>query len=380
MPQQTFTLLDGRRVRYAIKKRSGEPNYFVVFRSMDGCRMERSTKENSQKRAHEAACQIIQEELSPKVQTSNVTWDETVEKMLVLMKAQNLRPATIQDYRYMVQTVRRVLPWTKGPADVTVEFAKEFKVQRLQKVQVDTVHWNIHKLTVLWNKWFMNECGILSENPWEEVEKPKLDEPQPRYIEDHEAQAFYEWLLARWDGWRLPVLFFRVKGMIGRRIHQLCSLPSGCLRDGRLVFESETCKGRKMEWARVPEAIYEELQGIVGPAWLWESHVSGLRAFNIAHHNLQSARNVKEFSPERFMWWLQFEVTEYNRTLKNTPGFRKFTAHNFRDTAMTRAWDANISVDKAAIALGCHPETMKKHYVVKDRMAIADEVLSQIQK
>jgi hypothetical protein len=165
MPQQTFTLPDGRRVRYTIKKRSGEPNYFVVFRSMDGCRMERSTKENSQKRAHEAACQIIQEELTPKVQTRNVTWDETVEKMLVLMKAQNLRPATIQDYRYMVQTVRRVLPWTKGPADVTVEFAKEFKVQRLQKVQVDTVHWNIHKLTVLWNKWFMNECGILSENP-----------------------------------------------------------------------------------------------------------------------------------------------------------------------------------------------------------------------
>ena len=80
------------------------------------------------------------------------------------------------------------------------------------------------------------------------------------------------------------------------------------------------------------------------------------------------------------MWWLQFEVTEYNRTLKDKPGYRKFTAHNFRDTAMTRAWDANISVDKAAIALGCHPETMKKHYVVKDRMAIADEVLSQIQK
>ena len=47
---------------------------------------------------------------------------------------------------------------------------------------------------------------------------------------------------------------------------------------------------------------------------------------------------------------------------------------------MTRAWDANIPMDKAAIALGCHPETMKKHYVFKDRMAIADEVLSQIQK
>lgn len=46
---------------------------------------------------------------------------------------------------------------------------------------------------------------------------------------------------------------------------------------------------------------------------------------------------------------------------------------------MTRAWDANISVDKAAIALGCHPETMKKHYVVKDRMAISDDVLKQIQ-
>ena len=77
------------------------------------------------------------------------------------------------------------------------------------------------------------------------------------------------------------------------------------------------------------------------------------------------------------MWWLQFEVTEYNR--KNTPGYRTFITHNFRDTAMTRAWDANISVDKAAIALGCHLETMKKHYVVNDRMAISDDVLKRIQ-
>lgn len=216
MSQQTFTLSDGRRVRYTIKQRTGDPFYFVVFRRSDGCRLERSTKENSQRRAHDAACQIIKDEFTPKVRSKNVTWDEAVESLAVMMKAQNLRPATVKDYRHMIKTVRGVLAGTKGPADVTIGLAKEFKVQRLKTVTVDTVHWNIHKLCVLWNKWFIEQCEIVAENPWAVVEKPKLDEPQPRYIGDDEAQAFYDWLSARWDGWRLPVLFFRVKGMIGR--------------------------------------------------------------------------------------------------------------------------------------------------------------------
>lgn len=46
---------------------------------------------------------------------------------------------------------------------------------------------------------------------------------------------------------------------------------------------------------------------------------------------------------------------------------------------MTRAWDADIPIDKASIAFGCNAETMKKHYIRKERMAITDAVFAQIQ-
>jgi hypothetical protein len=75
---------------------------------------------------------------------------------------------------------------------------------------------------------------------------------------------------------------------------------------------------------------------------------------------------------------LQDEVREYNRENEGKPGFRRFTAHNFRDTAMTRAWDCDIDLDKAAIAFGCNRETMKKHYIRKDQLAIADAVFEQV--
>jgi hypothetical protein len=36
--------------------------------------------------------------------------------------------------------------------------------------------------------------------------------------------------------------------------------------------------------------------------------------------------------------------------------------------------------DEAAITFGCHPETMRRHYLVIDEVAIADAVLERVQK
>jgi len=202
----------------------------------------------------------------------------------------------------------------------------------------------------------------VAENPWADVEKPKVDEPEPRYIEPGEQQAFFDWLQKRWDGWRLPVLFFTVKGLTGRRMLQLCSLPSTCLHNGRIVFFSEVNKGRRMEYARVPSDIFEELSEIKGPTWLWEKYTTELRAFYLKRKRRDY---FKEFTPARLKRWLQNQITDYNDQNEGKPGFAPFTAHNFRDTAMTQAWDADIPVDKAAIAFGCNVETMKKHYIRK---------------
>ena len=47
--------------------------------------------------------------------------------------------------------------------------------------------------------------------------------------------------------------------------------------------------------------------------------------------------------PERLRRFIQNEVTADNQENDGRPGFVPFTAHDFRDTAMTRAWDAGIS-------------------------------------
>lgn len=201
----------------------------------------------------------------------------------------------------------------------------------------------------------------------------------PRYIDPEEEQAFYDWLLKRWGGWQLPVLFFRVKSLVGRRLLQLSSLPSDRLEsDGRLFFSPRNVKNRRTDYARLPPALAAELQAIAGPTYLWERYAEELRAIHARRGTRNHGVLVKAFDPKRLKRWLQQQIADYCEENKDTPGFRPFTAHNFRDTAMTRAWDANISVDKASIAFGCNAEMMKKHYIRKDRMAITDDVFAQI--
>jgi hypothetical protein len=58
-------LADGHRVKFTLKKRPGQPHYFVVFRDRDNERLERSTKECNKKRATDSAAQKIKEAYDP---------------------------------------------------------------------------------------------------------------------------------------------------------------------------------------------------------------------------------------------------------------------------------------------------------------------------
>lgn len=374
--QFSVELADGGRVSFKIAARPNEQNYFVYFRDRQGRRLERSTKQDSQKRAFDSAIQIIKGEYAPRIVAEKLTWDEAAAAMEGEMKAKNLRPATIVDYKYMLSNLKKIFPSTRGPAELSPALAKLFKARRMADgLSPYTVAGNINKYSVIWSKWLIKECDLLDSNPWEGVEKPKVDEPEPRYIEPAEQQAFFDWLKTRWNGWRLPVLFFEVKAIVGRRLLQLASLPSSCLKDGRIVFCSESNKGRRMEHARVPVALYQELLDLAGPNYLWEKYTEQLKA---ANDTKGRRTRSKEFTPARLKRFLQGEIDAYNKENENTPGFVPFTAHNFRDTAMTKAWDAGIDLDRAAVAYGCNRETMKKHYIRKNALAIADQVFEKI--
>ena len=174
------------------------------------------------------------------------------------------------------------------------------------------------------------------------------------------------------------MLFFTLKGLTGRRLLQLCSLPTTSLKGGRIVFPPEINKSRKPEYARVPEPIFKELEAIAGPNYLWDRYSQELNDLYRKKGRLKAAR-CREYQPTRFKGFLQDEITAYTAENKDKPGFRAFTAHNFRDTAMTKAWDAEIDLDRAAIAYGCNRETMKKHYIRKDAVAVADAVFFRVQ-
>lgn len=407
-PQHVCILPDNRRVTLRVSLRDGQASYLVFFRGPDGRRLEKTTKETSQKRAIEAAQQVIIEEYQPKAQVRLVSWDDTLAALVKAMRANNNRESTIDDYRDTLNVLRRFYPDSRGPGDITPQIAKDFKARYQDepfyrrkpkpaptggqggkprgrkpkprpapvayKHKPRTLDGRLRKFRAIWGKWFIRELEIVSENPWSGVARPKVEKPAPRYVTPEEIKAFFGWLTERWQGWRLPILFFTVKSFIGNRIDELASLRSNQLQDGRIVFPADITKGRKERKAILPPEIFAELQGIAGPTYVWERYTAELierrKALGKQTHMVS-----KDFSPAWLKWWLQNELASY---FKANPEAKRFTAHSFRKKAMTEAWRLGIPLEKAAVTFGCNPTTMRAHYIAMDETAIADEVLTAV--
>jgi hypothetical protein len=270
----------------------------------------------------------------------------------------------------MIRLLKAAFPGVHGPADFTIRDAERFKSIRLgAKKSPNTVAGNLKKLGILWRKW------EIEPNPFEEVKPPKADKPSPRVITPKEQEIFFGWFGERWPGWRLPLLFLEVKASIGCRIGELSELPSTFLLDGRLVFDATSAKGRKTRQSKPPQHLYEELKGLAGPRYVFESFSEQLRAFHRGRGRHDHAASVRDYAPHRLVSWLEDEVEKF-RTAH--PEVRKFKLHNFRGTSMSRAKTAGVSYDEAAVAYGCHPETMRKHYIDLDETRISDSVFDRI--
>jgi len=239
-------LSDARRVPFSMKRRGDEPFYFICFRDPGRKRLERSSKEPNRKRAEEAAAQVIKDVYEPRAPRRAVTWEAAIGRLEQAMKAANLKEGTVADYVQQLELLRDAAGGTLGPGEITTESARAFKEGRAKRVCPVTLHGNLNKLGVIWSKWLIETLGLLEDNPWGSVEKPRLDEPVPRYLAPAEWRAFFAWIERQYPGWRLPVLFFRTLLVTGRRITTLCSLPATGLQEGRLAFPAATNKSRKL--------------------------------------------------------------------------------------------------------------------------------------
>ena len=164
------------------------------------------------------------------------------------------------------------------------------------------------------------------------------------------------------------MLFLEVEAAIGCRIGELAHATPDRLQDGRLTFTSETTKGRKQRACLLPPALYAELQKIAGPQHVFERFAQEL------HRARKGAKPFQDFTPARLVKWVQGEAEAYFHTTKA----KHFKLHSLRATAMSQARMAGIAEGDAAVAFGCNPETMRKHYLNLDEVAIADQVFARL--
>ncbi|WP_435017984.1 site-specific integrase [Tundrisphaera sp. TA3] len=372
---EVCVLADGRRVKYSLKQRERDPCYLVTFRGPDGKPKERSTQERNKKRAAESAIAVIRSAYEPKATPSDISWEEAIARMVEHMQGHNLRPQTIKSYRASIKILRDVYPNLHGPAGMTPTMAERFKVTRLKSRRPNTVKGDLNELSIVYGRWWVEICKILASNPFADVEPPKVDKPEPIVLTIDEQREFLSWLSDRWGGWRLPSLFLEVKVAVGCRIYELASLPRSALQDGRLVFEALTAKGRKTRRSKPPKILFDELSAVAGPTFVFESFSERLRSIHRGRGRQDHVSSLRGFAPERLVAWLEDEVEKYRSA---HPERRRFKLHNFRGTAMSRAKLAGVAYDDAAVAFGCHPETMRRHYIHLDETLISDSVMDRL--
>ncbi len=89
----------------------------------------------------------------------------------------------------------------------------------------------------------------------------------------------------------------------------------------------------------------------------------------------QNRRTGEGLQPRQLRYWLQENTKTYFKKTKA----KRYKLHNLRGTAMSRARMVGIGCDDAAIAFGCNPDTMRKHYLAIDEQAVSDAVFERLQ-
>ncbi len=375
-------IFDGTVVGFNIKKRSNEPSYFVYFRSRTGKRLERDTNQTAVGKAIEAAKAIIRKEYEQAFASPRkTTWDEAKTLMKERAETDGLRDTSIGYYQKLIRLMNRDFPSVAGPADISSDMAeawrKEFSrkpTRRKLPPSPHTVFYTIRGLRTMWEKWFVRTLGICPQNPWADIEEPKADKIEVKTISDEQFAEFLAWIDDRFSGWTLPRLILTTKAVTGCRLADICGVRSDQLQSGKLIFHAAQTKGRKERKVPLPEKLFKQLQAIQGPVFLWENYPAGLKE-SLTKCGFPTHQLRPEFSPRRLYHWIETLFIDYASANPDKP---RITSHMLRKRAFTAAWEAGIDARKAAIAIGCNPDTMMKHYVKMDEEAVTNEVMDAL--
>lgn len=124
----------------------------------------------------------------------------------------------------------------------------------------------------------------------------------------------------------------------------------------------------------LPAELYTRLNAIKGPAYLWESYPAGLieavKRMGCPTHLIKA-----DFAPRRLYNWIETLFIEFGEANPEKPSIN---SHQLRKRAFTAAWEHGIDPRRAAIAIGCNPDTVMRHYVKLDEQAVTDEVMVKL--
>jgi integrase len=371
----------GHFVGFNVKLRANEPTYFAYFRGKDGRRLERDTNQTGMLKAIEAARAIIDKEYAPAPERPDkVTWDEAIHRLKGRLATSSIRASTIGYYLKLIRLVRALFPNT-DPADISLGMAATWRDKTMstpgRRKKLPSAHYVaglLGGLSALWQKWFMDELKIVAGNPWQDVAPPKADKLPVKYATDEQIDLFYQWIENRFGDWPFPRLFLSTKAYTGCRLMDLCSLKSGQLRGGRLVFPADVIKGRKERAVPLPKDLYASLEAFKGDLWLWENYLPGLKEALQAKGWPTHQLNMT-FAPQRLYYWVETLFADYRAAHADRP---LLTTHMFRKRAFTMAWQAGVDPRRAATAYGCEVGTLMKHYVGLDEQQATDDVFGQM--
>lgn len=376
----TCTLPDGRRVKVGLKKRARDRYWVARFIAPDGKRVERSTGEVKIANAPEAAVELVRQEYAPSCggpPAGTTTWTQVIVALERHWRASGLREDTIKRYRSNLKVLAETFPETAGPADITPAHGVEFKIKRREAgIGPVTIHSNISQFRFIWKRWLIKECKLVRENPWADVEQPRLDRTRPRLVSAEQKQTFEDWLEEGYPGWRLPHLFLEVKSYLGCRINELASLRPDQLRDGRVCFTERVSKGRKPRDCRLPPDMYRELVAVSGPDHVFQAFSGQLRDVYLSQGRKRNAVHCGGFTAHRLCKWFQDRLIAFRQAHPEAPYWK---LHSLRATAISEV-RASVPAEKAAVFFGVSSKVMATHYEALDETAIADEVAEARQK
>lgn len=275
---------------------------------------------------------------------------------------------------------RQMFPQAKTPADVTPAMAQEYKERRTEEaVSAWTIKGELAKLKAAFGKRLQKELGLLTSNPFANVKLPRCDDPEVRIITTAESKALVEWLSTRWNDWQLPLIYLEVLNSTGWRATETAALrEKDLLGDGNIRVIAENCKTRRHKYGWLPPDLYADLEACAAGGWAFGRFPNELRRLHILWRKRpHDAGMVKDFTPRRFVQWLQDELTHFRTEREaeakeeNRPKPERFTLHDFRRTTITDLQMAGASEKETSLMVGATPEVIRKHYEKLEAMTIA---------